>query len=657
VPRRAGPGAAAAAGRSSIVPTQLVTLAAVLLLGGVGWRIAGALLPREADTTRAALALVLGAALLCSGYGILGQLCVRHAAEVELVFHGDTAAAPRSSTSEGAGEVRVVDDRVDRARATPSGLLVFAAVCAGAAALVRVRRSRIRRAPLHRALWLLWIPTALAALAALRSTPRGYDALWYHLPTAAAFAQNGHLEPPGRDLVFYFPGNLELLARTLFDLTGRPGAMTLVQLPFALALPPLCTALARRLGAGGAAVFAGALALACPIVVFQAGLAYADVLSATALAAALLLLVDVLHREAPRPSLRAVAAGACLGLALGAKYAAIPLIATGLPVLAACARRPLRALAVVATFGVGVSIPAWFWYLRNTRLSGNPIFPIAVPSLGLRGLFLGDAFNRGKELELVRSHAEWWVYPWLESLSHESGFGAAFATLVPIALAVLGLACARALLRRRTPRLLLPLGWGAIYLVAWWLGTPHEVRHLLPLVVLFGAPATLLLRSSHETARGLRLATSAALALSAVFIVRLQLWSPVPELSAHTTSFERLYDLSEAALSTVPDGARVANLAGRPYNFALFGPRGTLLPFDYAPDPPSLAALADRGATHVLERGAPAVHPDWTLLWRGSASPSDWQLWGTAPTDTIALWRIPAQRLATDRSPSKMRSE
>ena len=38
--------------------------------------------------------------------------------------------------------------------------------------------------------------------------------------------------------------------------------------------------------------------------------------------------------------------------------------------------------------GLGAGLPSWFWYLRNFRLSGNPIFPIAVPLLGL-SLFLG----------------------------------------------------------------------------------------------------------------------------------------------------------------------------------------------------------------------------------------------------------------------------
>jgi hypothetical protein len=588
----------------------LAALAAVALLGTIGWRLAVTLAPGDGPGARAGLALVLGTALLCGGYGLLGQLCARAPAEVELVFHGETAAAPRTSRSEHAGELRVIDDRVTRARATPAGLLVFAGTCFLAALALPPRRRSSRRAPAWPS-WapLLWVPIGLAVFGALRSTPRGYDALWYHLPTAAAFARAGHLEPPGRDLVFYFPGNLELVARTLFDLTGRANAMTLAQLPFALALAPLCAAIARRLGAGRAAFFAGALALACPMVVFQSGLAYADLLAAAGLAAALLLVLDAIDATGPGRALAlAGGAGAALGVSLGAKYAALPLVATGLPVLLCCAlaRRvaPVRALALTTVLLAGLAVPAWFWYLRNLRLTGNPIFPIAVPEWGLPGLFFADAFNRGKELELVRTRAEWLAYPWLEVISHESGFGAAFAALVPPSLPVLALACLRRVRHARLPRLALPLGWGLLYLCAWWLNTPHEVRHLLPLVILLGAPATVLLRGGHARAAGLRRVASAALAISGLVTLRLQLFSPVPELSValagSPTEFATFYGLPQAVLAGLPPGSRVANLATRPYNFALLGPEARFGLYDYAPPPfPSDAALRDRGATHV----------------------------------------------------------
>jgi len=638
---------------------------AVALFGAIAWRVATALLRDEGPAARAAIALVLGAALSCGSYSVLGQLCERAPAEIELVFHGDAIAAPRTSMNQSAGEVRVIEDQVHRARATPEALLVCALVL-GAVALAARRKlqraqaiAKVRPPSLLR---LLYVPIALSGLAAILSTPRGYDALWYHLPMAAAFARSHHLEPPGRDLVFYFPANIELLARTLYDVLGRmlgPSALALVQLPFAFAVGPLTAALARRLGAGRAAAYAGALAVACPMLVFQAGLAYADVVALGSLAAALLLLLRALEVRGPLALTRTFAAGLCLGLSLGGKYAVIPLVATLVPVLFIAAlassagrriemRNAPRALALVCIFFVGVIVPAWFWYVRNVRLTGNPIFPIAVPSLGLRGLFTGDAFNRGKELELVAHRVEWLAYPWLENLSHESGFGAAFAALVPLSLVPLALSCVRALRRGRLPRFFLSFGWGIAYLVAWWFGTPHEVRHLLPIVVLLGAPATLLLRGSQ--ARGLTNVVIAALGIGAILTLRLQLFTPLPEQSVQRTTFEQLYSIPPDVLAALPPAARVANLAGRPYNLALLGPGLQLLPYEFAPGSPSDSELAYRGATHVFLRGPqasieasvaamqPPARP-WRVVYRGvQKAARTWAFWGASATDTVILY-------------------
>jgi hypothetical protein len=280
--------------------------------------------------------------------------------------------------------------------------------------------------------------------------------------------------------------------------------------------------------------------------------------------------------------------------------------------------------------------------------SGNPVFPIALPALGLPGLFTGDAFNRGKELELVGSRAEWLAYPWLERLSHESGFGAGFAALVPVASITLLVTRAQAW-RRRLPRVLLPLGWALAYLGAWWLATPHEARHLLPLVVLLGPAACLLLRGSHRGARGLRRATLAGLALGALVLVRLQLHSPAPEESIRPLSFSALYGLDEPVLRALPRGARLANRAGRPYNLAVAGADLELEPlFDEGgavEAPLDEARLLALGATHVLVRGTPAsierklAAGRWRLVTLGRvATHAAWRFWGASEADMVALY-------------------
>jgi len=41
----------------------------------------------------------------------------------------------------------------------------------------------------------------------------------------------------------------------------------------------------------------------------------------------------------------------------------------------------------------GLLAPAWFLVRAHRRLNRNPVFPIAVPSLGLTVLFEPSAFN------------------------------------------------------------------------------------------------------------------------------------------------------------------------------------------------------------------------------------------------------------------------
>ena len=619
---------------------MLATWLCVLGFGDAARRLARRIAPRSTIALRAALALVLGSALLCASYGVLGQLGRRTTAEIELVLHGEAAAAPRDSTTEGAGEVRVFEDRVEQGLATPRYLVPFAVACAALGfALDRRRRPSSMR--FDGLVLCAYGPLVLSASGILRSVARGYDAVWYHLPLAVAFSQNGHLEPPGRDLVCYFPADTELLARTLLDLFG-PRGLPLVQLPFALAMGPLTAALARRIG--GSARFAALLALSCPLLVFQSQLAYADVVQLAALTAGLLLMVDASASSLRDTLLRNLGAGLCLGLCLGAKYAALPLLCAGaLPILVAYARRP-RTLVSLAALAAGTIAPAWFWYLRNLRLTGNPVFPIAVPALHLRGLFLPKSFNAGKELDFVGSRIEWLVHPWSSTLTHETGFGAAFAVLVPLALVPL----ARIVWRRRT-HLALPFCWGLLYLASWWFGTPHEVRHLLPLVVLLGAPATRLLVGCTPTSRGLVEVVRIATVASLLVVVRIQLFTPSTEESVRATTFLDYYGIPPEVLDELPAGSRVANATGRPYDFALLGPRLHLRYTEYT-EFLSARTLDDLHADYVFVRGTPATveavrHSAETaarplvIRWQGTVyAGAQWRFWGASGADTVVLF-------------------
>jgi hypothetical protein len=174
----------------------MTTVSAVALFTFAAWR-----LSRVVDARmRPVVAFGVAAALVLSAYGVLGALSSRAPGRDPLRF-----------VDERGGELVVREDTVVKGRAHPNALLAAAALAALSSALLRSRqgpgwpRRRRRWSP---ALLLLFAPYLLTFYGGLANPPRGFDALWYHLPAAVAFARNHHLEPPGRDLVFYFPANL-----------------------------------------------------------------------------------------------------------------------------------------------------------------------------------------------------------------------------------------------------------------------------------------------------------------------------------------------------------------------------------------------------------------------------------------------------------------
>lgn len=224
---------------------------------------------------------------------------------------------------------------------------------------------------------LLWISVAGAAsvfaawvrrtLVSLDFGVGGVDSLWYHLPFAARFAQEGSVTAvPYVDLEFltaFYPANIELLHGAGFVLFGTAALAPLLSLAF-LALGLLAGWCAGRpFGAAPATLLATALAFGVPAMVdTQAGEAKNDVAAlAFLLAAAALLLATK-----PRPATLALA-GAAAGLALGTKLSLLAPFAALLAVAVWIGRR--HAVAFAAAAGV----TGGFWYLRNLLATGNPL--------------------------------------------------------------------------------------------------------------------------------------------------------------------------------------------------------------------------------------------------------------------------------------------
>jgi hypothetical protein len=216
--------------------------------------------------------------------------------------------------------------------------------------------------------------------------------------------------------------------------------------------------------------------------------------------------------------------------------------------------------------------------------------------------------------------------------------GAAFAVIVPAAL----IASIFTLKRARWRRGSLLFAWGALYLALWWIGTPHEPRHLLPLLVLWGVPALQLVEPGPDMHR---LTVAAASLFSLAMATRMLLFAH-DELRAFRSDYSTTFALPESAIALIPDGATVQNQASRPYNFALLGPRLSWNLHDYAPSWPTAADLRFNRIDYLFYRGRRSdLHAaaDWKLLYYDDRPHAVW--WeAVAGDDVIALYAVGERR-------------
>jgi hypothetical protein len=207
----------------------------------------------------------------------------------------------------------------------------------------------------------------LLVVSTLSAPPRGFDALWYHLPAALHWIQTGGLGVGLGAAHQFYPGNGELLVMPLVALANDSWA-GLVQLPALIAVGLFAALLARR----GPRVALAAAVVTLPVSLEQASRAYVDLLVAAFLLGGLLFAERWLQRGT-RADLALASLGA--GLALGTKYIAIaPAGLLWLGLLWAGGSRGagserLKNLAVL----IAGTCPAWIWWLRNLVIAGDPL--------------------------------------------------------------------------------------------------------------------------------------------------------------------------------------------------------------------------------------------------------------------------------------------
>ena len=195
----------------------------------------------------------------------------------------------------------------------------------------------------------------------------GVDSLWYHLPFAAQFAQDGSVASvPYVDLEFltaFYPANVELLHAVGMVAFGTAALSPLLSLA-ALGLGLLAGwSAGRPFGAAPLTLLATALALGVPALFeSQAGEAKNDVAALAFLLAAAAILLNT----RPRASTLALA-GAAAGLAAGTKLSLLAPV--GALFLALALLHRTRAL----PFAAGALSTGGYWYLRNLFATGNPL--------------------------------------------------------------------------------------------------------------------------------------------------------------------------------------------------------------------------------------------------------------------------------------------
>jgi hypothetical protein len=320
----------------------------------------------------------------------------------------------------------------------------------------RSRRRAWEASPLPRT-WIVPVITlaglyAVFILNALTGFPTGFDALHYHMPLAVHWARAGSLDMVGGLVHQSLPGN-GVLGVMLGAGVVPERLLSLFRLPNAVVLAMAVYALARMTGSTyRGATAAACIALSIPIVAYQSVSYYVDLPGTTSAVVALLALFQV-SRARTRASalILLIVCGLAAGMAIGTKPTSILFAALLVPLSLLPAMRPGRSLVrwpprcmTAAVLVLGMLVPSAFWFARNAVHTGNPLYPMRV-AVGSTVLLDGFApADHYPDRSFTRRVRGWWDYPWREGKDAgypygvDNGLGAAYATFVPVGMALLG---------------------------------------------------------------------------------------------------------------------------------------------------------------------------------------------------------------------------
>jgi hypothetical protein len=234
---------------------------------------------------------------------------------------------------------------------------------------------------------VLGLPHAVRAIV---HVPVAWDELNYHLFKPAVWLFDAQLSrlafPFPLSWLAYYPANAELVWTTLVGVMRSDFLLHLLNVPLLLVLALLFVQFSRACGASLDASWAFAFVMVTlPMVLGYVATAYVEIVLNVAELAAIWFALRWLRAESAHASAEALLCGLASGLALGAKYSALPVIGTLaivlLGTLLASRRRRPRLLVEGAVAACAALATGAFWYARNAVETSNPFYP--VPFAGL----------------------------------------------------------------------------------------------------------------------------------------------------------------------------------------------------------------------------------------------------------------------------------
>lgn len=267
------------------------------------------------------------------------------------------------------------------------------------------------------ALWLLVATVPPGVLWAEEGF--GYDVLEYHLQVPKEYYLNGGITYLPHNIYSNFPMNAEMLYLLVMTLRGDPiEAAVLAKFLNAL-LGVLFVIAAWLIGREYhplAGVVCALVAGSSPWLMYLSGVAYVEngMLFFGALSLACICLVDREGHSGSAPWRLVMLAGLFAGLSCGFKYTAVAMIAIplflALGVLSVsphgpkpAARKRARIVSQPLLFLLGAAIAFSPWLIKNTVMTGNPVFPLAHDLFGTSdGLWtddLAEQWQRGHRVE------------------------------------------------------------------------------------------------------------------------------------------------------------------------------------------------------------------------------------------------------------------